>query len=264
MLVRVLLAAAVAIATASTALGREGGAGAGHAATRPDARRLLQRFAEDAALVPGGWVEAQYVYGNLPDGSRHFAGPLIAFRLATNVEAGLRFGFLDVESDGGPDGAGLSDIDLYAKYRFPGIGPHRLALGGLVKAATGDEDQGLGTGETDVEVFIAYRGTLPGVILVANAGVRFNGDPEPPLRSTDDSLLLGGAVLLPATRRLTFIVEATYETERIEGTDDDGRLTVGAQVLGRKLRGGFRVGVGAPLTDGAPDAEIIAGAFITY
>jgi len=226
-------------------------------------RRLLQRFAEDAAVIPGGWVEGQYVYQNLPDGSSHSAGAVVAFKIAADVEAGLRLGIEHLRPERGPSETGISDIDLYAKYRLPG-GTGRFALGALAKAATADQDKHLGTGKADYEIFGAYRADLEAVTLVANAGIRFNGQPDPPAQSSKDSFLLGGGVLLPATQRLTFVIEGTFESKRFEGEKDDGRLTLGFQSYCKGRRGGLRGGIGLPLTDGAPDLNLIFGAFLTY
>jgi hypothetical protein len=229
---------------------------------RGDAR-LFQRFVEDAAVVPGAWVEAQYSYENLNQGTRHRAGPIIAFRLGKDVEAGLRFGFEWLSVDGGPDGSGFSDLDIYAKYRFPGAAS-RFALGALFKAPTGDEENGIGTGSSDIEVFGAFRSDFKAVSLVANAGVRSNGGTDPPFADAQDSFLLGGGILLSATSAATFSVEASYETRRLAGAHADGRLTIGVQTFGPAGRGGFRGAIGIPLTDGAPDLNLLAGVYLVY
>jgi hypothetical protein len=241
-------------------------AGAARPAPASDrsSRRLFQRFVEDAVVSSGGWIEGQYRYQNLSDGSTHYAGPLIAFKMVNNVEAGLRFGFLDVRPEGGPNGSGLSDIDLFAKYRLKGAGRGRFALGTLVKVPVADETEGLGTGRSDLELFAAYRADLDAVSLVANAGFRHNGDPKAPLPSTEDSLLMGVGLLLPATSRLTFVIEGTYESERFKGAPNDARLTVGMQSMGEQRHGGFRGALAIPLSDGAPDYEVLAGAFFVY
>ena len=234
-------------------------------------RRLFQRFVEDAAITPGGWVEGQYLYENLPDGARHFAGPLLSFKVVEDLEAGMRFGFLHLRPDAGPTESGLSDVDLYAKYRLPG-GRGRFALGGLVKAATADEAKGLGPGKTDVdqgnvEILsdgVWRRADLEAVTLVANAGIRFNGEPDPPAPSARDSILFGGAIVMPATPTVSFVVEATYESKRRVGGRDDARLTAGLQVFGPQRRGGLRGAVAFPLSDGAPDLQMLLGAFLTY
>jgi hypothetical protein len=248
------------VAAAPPVLGQQSGGGPGGADR--GGRRLFQRFVEDAAIVPGGWIEGQVIYADLPGGDRTSAGPLIAFRLAPTLEGGLRFGLLDVDPDSGRGGSGFSDVDLYLKYRLPRGGAHRLAFGALIKAPTADEEEGLGTGKTDVEIFGAYRADLPAVTLVLNAGARYNGDPL--MGEAENSLLLGGGILMPATPRLTFIIEGSFETERLEGGENDGRLTTGLQLLGKGGRGGFRGALALPLTDGAPDYEIILGALFTY
>lgn len=238
------------------------GAAKKNVADRND-RRLFQRFVEDAAVSTGGWAELLYRYTNHPDGSEHFLGPLVAFKIVNNIEGGLRFGFKDVNPDPGSGESRLSDIDLFAKYRFPG-GRGRAALGALVKVPAADEEDGLGTGKSDLELFAAWRGDLEAVSIVANAGVRFNGDADPPVAPTDNSLFFGGALLLPASPTLTFVIEGTYETERFEGASDDARLTLGVQSRRAQGRSGFRGAVAIPLSDGAPDYEVILGVFLTY
>ena len=226
-------------------------------------RRLFQRFVEDAAVSTGGWIELQYRFDNLQDGTQHFLGPLVAFKIVSDIEGGLRFGWQDVNPDSGPNESGFSDVELYAKYRFPG-NRARAAVGGLVKLPKGDEEKGLGTGKEDFEVFAGWRADLDAVSIVANAAARFNGDPDPPLPSSSNSFLVGGGFLLPASARTTFVIEATFETERVEGASNDSRLTLGLQHRGRERHGGLRGAVAIPLSDGAPDYQVIAGAYFTY
>jgi hypothetical protein len=262
-LLAVLWPAATARILAQTPLPGAAGAPPKRGIADRNDRRLFQRFVEDATVSSGGWIELQYRYDNLSDGSQHFLGPIVAFKIVNDVEGGLRFGWQDINPDTGTNESGLSDIDLYAKYRFPGRRA-RAAVGALLKLPTADEDKGLGTGKRDVELFAAWRADLEAVSVVANAGVRFNGDPDPPLPPSDNSIQLGGALLLPASPRLTFVIEATYETERIKGATSDARLTLGAQARGRQGHGGLRGAIAVPLSDGAPDYQVIVGAFLTY
>jgi hypothetical protein len=262
-----LLPAGIRPAGAQTPPGESPGApGAGgsrkNLADRND-RRLFQRFVEDAAISTGGWAELQYRYTNLSNGSEHFLGPLVAFKIVSNIEGGLRFGVRDVNPDPGSGESGLSDIDLFAKYRLPG-GRGRAAVGVLAKVPTAKEEEGLGTGKTDLEVFAAWRADLDAVSIVVNAGARLNGDPDPPVPPTDNSLLFGGALILPASQTLTLVIEATYETERFEGASYDARLTLGVQSRSKEGHTGIRGGVAIPLSDGAPDYEVLFGAFLTY
>jgi len=239
------------------------GAPPGRSLAERNERRLFQRFVEDAAISTGGWIELQYRFDNLQDGTQHFLGPLVAFKIVNDFEGGLRFGWQDVNPDSGPNESGFSDIDLYAKYRFPG-NRSRTAVGGLVKLPKGDEEKGLGTGKEDFEVFFAWRADLDAVSIVANVAARYNGNPEPPLPSSSNSALVGGALLLPVSARETFVIEATFETERVEGATNDARLTLGLQHRGRQRKGGLRGAVAIPLSDGAPDYQVIFGVYATY
>lgn len=229
-----------------------------------DTRRLFQRFVEDAVVVPGGWVEGQFRYSNLPDDDDLYdLDALIAFHAGSNVEAGLRFGYVNLDASPGPDGSGLSDIDLYGKYVFPG-GRNRLALGGLLKLPTADEDEGLGTGEPDLEAFGAWRGNYEGVTVTANAGIRLNGDPDSQAQTSKDSALLGAGLILPVTPASSIVIEWSFETKRFEGRSNDSRLTPGFQMMFRGGQGGLRGALAIPLSDGAPDYQVIFGAFFTY
>lgn len=229
-----------------------------------DARRLFQRFAEDAAIVPSGWAEGQAAYTNLSgNGTYEFLGTQLAFRLNDQAEAGLRLGWAHLDASDAPNGSGLSDIDLYGKYRFHGSAGH-CAVGGLVKVPTADEEKGLGTGSADVEAFGACRADLKAASATANAGVRYNGSTDAPLPDARASVLLGGGLLIPTGPRATFVIEATYESERLDGAGSDARLTLGMQWSPPAPGLGFRGAVVLPLSDAAPDSQILFGAVWLY
>jgi hypothetical protein len=257
------LAAALVLAAASaTPLHAQAPAGA--AAGDRDGRRLFQRFAQDAAIMPGGWIEGVFTYANQPDeAERFFVGGRLAFQMGARGEAGLRLGWARQETVDGPDGSGLDDIDVYGKYRFRGAGG-QCAAGGLLKIATGDEENGIGTGATDVEGFFACRADFAAVTLAGSLGARYNGDPDPPLPPANASLLAGGAILIPAGARTTFVIEGTWETERLDGAGTDSRLTLGYSGAGPDPGFGMRGAIALPLASGAPDYEILFGAVWVY
>jgi hypothetical protein len=251
--------ALIALFTAAPPAAAQGGASP-YAEDR-GGRRLFQRFAEDAAIVPGGWVEGVFVYDNQPDNSqRFFAGGQFAFRLGDSAEAGLRLGFVDQQFDGADDGSGIADIDVYGKYRFGGP----CAVGGLIKIPTGDEGQGIGTGALDVEGFFACRADFAAVSLAGNAGIRSNGKSDPPLPDSQASLLLGGGLLIPTGTKTTFVIEATWESERLDGAGNDARLTFGYSGAGPGPGFGIRAAVALALTDAAPDYQVFFGAAWLY
>lgn len=226
-----------------------------------DGRRLFQRFVEDAAIIPGGWVEAVFTYDNQPDNAeRYFLGGQFAFRLTDRAEMGLRLGFVRQEFDGADDGSGVGDIDLYGKYRFGGP----CAAGGLIKVPTADQEEGLGTGAVDVEGFFACRADFQAVSLAGSAGIRANGNPDPPLPDSEASVLLGGGLIIPAGRTTTFVIEATWESERFDGVGNDARLTLGYSGAGPEPGFGIRAAIALPLSDAAPDYQVFVGAAWLY
>lgn len=229
-----------------------------------DARRLFQRFAEDAAIIPGGWMEGFLSFEHFESGvERVFLEGQFAFNIAEDNEMGLRLGFewLD-DDDSGFDGEGIADIDVWFKHRFAGSSP--CAIGGLLKLPTADEDEGLGTGKADFEFFGACRANLEAVTFTANAGARYNGDPDPPFPDSDASLLAGVGAIFPVGREISIVLEGSYETERLDGVGSDGRLTIGMQGVATRPGFGFRGAVALPLTDTAPDYQVFFGAVYLY
>ena len=229
-----------------------------------DARRLFQRFAEDSAIIPGGWVEGLLSFEHFDGGvDRVFLVGNFAFQVGEQNEAGLRLGFEWLDANAGDlDGSGLADIDAYFKHRFAGVSP--CAIGGLLKIPTAKEEKGLGTGKADFEFFGACRADLTAVTFTANAGARYNGDPDPPLPESEVSVLAGAGAIFPTGRDFSVIVEATWESERLDGVGNDARLILGLQSVATRPGFGFRGAVALPLTDAAPDYQVFFGAVYLY
>ena len=229
-----------------------------------DVRRLFQRFAEDAAVVPGGWMEGLLSFEHFESGvERAYLLGNFAFQVGEGNEAGLRLGFEWLDADGDDlDGRGIADIDAYFKHRFSGSSP--CAIGGVLKLPTANEEEGLGTGKADVEFFGACRANLQAVTFTANAGARYNGDPDPPFPGSEVSVLAGGGAIFPVSREMSVVLEGTWESERLDGVGNDGRLTIGLQGVATRPGFGFRGAVALPLTDAAPDWQVIFGAVYLY
>ena len=100
--------------------------------------------------------------------------------------------------------------------------------------------------------------------LAGSLGARYNGDPDPPLPDANASLQAGGALIIPAGASTTFVIEATWETERLDGAGTDARLTLGCSGAGPEKGFGIRAAVALPLTDQAPDYQILFGAAWLY
>ena len=230
-----------------------------------DSRRLFQRFAEDSAIIPTGWAEGQLSYEHVDHGvERANLDGLFAFALGRTNEAGVRLGFewLNAESPDA-DGSGIDDINVYFKHRLFN-GESHCALGGLMKLGIASEEEGLGTGKTDFEFFGACRADTRGATFTGNLGARYNGQPDAPLPDAEVSFLAGGGIILPTGNEVSVVIEATWESERLDGLGNDARLILGLQGVATRPGFGFRGALALPLTDATPDYQILFGAVYLY
>jgi len=248
-----------------------------NAAIRPISgnHRLFERFVEDGAIVPRGWIELKAAYADYQHGGRDLiGGPVVAFRFGRDVEAGFIAGVLDRRrSSGTPlygvslregiDGAGLADLALYGKYRAL-RGPLDLAVGGRVTVPLGDEQAGRGTGVFQYEVFTGMRKSWPRVTLVGSAGVAVRKDSRAPGEAEGrTSLKLGIGTLVPLSLLWTMIAEVDYEGARFEGEGSEAMALVGFDWRPTKFLAA-RVGGGAGLTDGAADLTAVLSVVMLF
>jgi hypothetical protein len=233
-----------------------------------DTIRLFQRFIEDGAIAPNVWLEGQFrLQTNVPvftgdEGERRVGQAILALGLTEDLELGLTVGLVNLDPDNASSDTGLDDMQIYAKYRVNEL-PLSVTLGGIVKIPTADEDEGLGTGEVDIEGFVGLRKDFGHVHLIGNGGVRFNQDPEIGNIDGRTSILLGGGVIIGLTQTMFNSWELNFESKRFEDGDSMTTLTPGLMWrLGE--RGLIRAGVGIGLSDGAPDFEGIGGIVLSY
>ncbi|HYV18924.1 MAG TPA: hypothetical protein VFC25_07835 [Verrucomicrobiae bacterium] len=230
-----------------------------------DSRRLFQRFAEDAAIIPGGWIEGQFNFEHIDSGvERMNLSGLFAFAVGHTNEVGFRLGFEKLNANSpDPDGSGIDDADVYFKHRLLN-GESHCALGGLMKLGFADADEGLGTGKTDLEFFAACRADTHAATFTGNIGGRYNGQPDAPLPDSEVSILAGGAVIFPFGNEWSAVIEATWESERLDGVGNDARLTFGLQGVATRPGFGFRGAFAIPLTDATPDYQVLFGAVYIF
>ncbi len=233
--------------------------------------RLFVRFVEDAAVVPSYWLEGQVGYrsNEAPFGSGTGAaaeadilqvGPVFAFNVAEDFEFGARVSLAGRDADDAGSDTGVTDLDLWGKVSIV-TEPLKIALGVLLTAPTGDEQDLLGTGETDVEFFSAARKDFEHITLAGNVGLRINQDPDFDGLDLEgkNSLLLGAALLFPTTERLALTLEWALETERFDGRKNDARVLGGFDLRTNESLL-FRGALGAGTSDGAPDLQLQASA----
>ena len=239
--------------------------------------RFLQFFVEDAAIVPTQWWEGQIRYVNngqyrsvnIPDSSTLAISPIVAISPRENFEIGAILSIEDIDYDKwfyrDNGGSGLSDTDIYAKYRFKKA-PFELTAGVLATLPTGNEDEGRGTGKVNVELFAVARKEFKEFTMTGVFGFRLNRDTTildaVPL-DAKTSVILGGGIIYPLSQTMALSGEVSVESERYKNTDSDIRVTPGIQFKAFK-NSLLRVGCGIGLSDGAPGFEAIFSYAYTF
>ncbi len=224
--------------------------------------RLFLSFAEDATVVPNQWWEGQLEYVDGDGVDTTLGRVVVAFQPVRRLEVGGRVGFGSTDTGPGlPDGRGATDLDVWGKYHLGTFGDDtELAAGGLVTVPTGDNTAGLGQDSFGAEGFLAVRQRLQRAIITGNLGFRFNDDGN--VFGVDlqgkTSAFLGVGAIVPIADEVSFVGEARVESARFEGGETDFRVLGGVnwRLTNRgMLRGAIAVG----LTDGAPNAQFLAG-----
>jgi len=236
--------------------------------------RLLTQFVEDGEVVNRGWLEGRSSYQGWDDGDRATLGSLMAFTVAGDFEVGLAFAGMWVDPDRGDSDEGFSDTQVFGKVRLIEK-PVILSVGTVISIPTGDEDDGMGSGEVDMEFFAAIRKAYRAMALVANGGFRVNQDADvrlstggfPRGRSGGEtegevSGVFGVGLIFLAGERWSYQAELSFESKRYEGHHSDLRFTPG--VFFRTARTSLRAGVSIGLTDGAPDYSLLGSAAFRF
>ena len=183
-------------------------------------------------------------------------------RSLSRVELGARAGVVRVDFDSGDEATGPTDLEAWARYHFGTRGARgiQLSAGALLTLPTGDEDTGSSFDALRSAWFVAGRLGVGQVTISAHAGLRFNEDAEIGSTRLDGVVapFVGGAVLWPLREDLVLVSELRFEAKRFEGAEADARLLVGA-TWKRFEPGMFRFALATGLSDGAPDAQLLAG-----
>jgi hypothetical protein len=221
--------------------------------------RFLQGFIVDAEVTEGWWFEGQGRVQNFAGNADAFRlGPIVAFTLFDKLEVGGRIDYISIDTSSGSE-SGASDTTAWAKWQF-NRNPVQVTVGGEFNIPTGDDGDGTGTGEFDAGVFVAVRKNLAEAYINGYLGLRENSGATIAGSSLNgkSSTFLGGGVIFPATKTLSYSGELTVETERYENTDAMVELT-GGVLWDFHERWTLRGGVGFGLDDGSPDWELIFG-----
>ncbi len=210
---------------------------------------------EDAGVVDTGHAEAEvgFEYVKQADEEMNLSC-VLKYGLVNNVDAGVEvpYHFIDVKA--GDDVDGLGDVSVCAKYHLwdEGDTAPAAAVVFTLKTATGDEDDGLGSGELDYGLNTALTKGLGSVTAHANAGYTFVGGGE-------DVFSYGLAMEYPLSETVNIVGELTGETA-FDGDFDENPCQglVGLNwALGETVT--LDVGVGFPISDASPDLTVTTG-----
>jgi hypothetical protein len=224
--------------------------------------RLFLAFAEDATVVDRQWWEGQVGTADWDGFDVNAITGVVAFQPWVDLEVGGRIGFGDTDADGGLDGSGATDLDVWTKYHLGGGEDTEFAVGGVFTVPTGDESAGLGSDAFGVSAFGALRHRLRKAIVTAHAGVQFNGDGrrfgETVDRDGETAPIMGAGVILPFSDQFATVGEIEFRDGRLDG-DDEATRVLGGINWRPGGRGIFRAALGFGLSDGAPDFEALIG-----
>jgi hypothetical protein len=228
------------------------------------ADRLFLNFIEDATIIDGQWWEGQFLWteGDPPESiDSMVVRAVAAIQLKPNLEVGGHVGFGSTDANGGVDGSGATDLDVYGKWHFGSSkNGTEYAAGGIVTVPTGDDTAGLGYDAFSFAGFGSLRHRFEKFILTGNVGFRANGNGA--FRGTDldgDLSFFGGAgIIMPLSDQVTFIGEADFESSRFDG--GDGTFDVlGGLNWHLSNRGIARLALTFGLADGSPDTVLTGG-----
>jgi hypothetical protein len=230
--------------------------------------RLLLRFVEDGAVVRNAWLEGALSWEDVAGGGDVRFRPNVAFRYGRDVEAGFVMSLLHRSREAGSflhgsvvqedqSSTGLGDLVLYGKYRVL-RSPVELSLGATCTVPLAHADSGLTSGAVQGSGFVGLRRrwsalTIAGHVGLARSEAARSGDgAEGRLSGT-----AGIGVLFPLAPMWVLVAELDHAGPEFEGDGSVSRLLVGLDwrpLANMVVRGG----VGAGLSDAAPDATGLA------
>jgi len=171
---------------------------------------------EDATVADKGAVEAElgFEYARQNNRDNNYNILLVpVYGLTENIEISCELPFDILKPKEGTDEEGLGDINLAVKTLFL---PEKelipsLLLKTVVKLETGDEDDGLGSGDEDVGLILAATKSMGPITIHGNAGYTFVGtDYDDTL---NDYLLYGIALECLIAPKLTIVSETYMESD---------------------------------------------------
>lgn len=149
---------------------------------------------------------------------------------------------------------GMGDVSLGVAYSLSNdlTGPYDIELAGRVKLPTADEDEGLGTGETDYTVSLDVARTVGAWTPFVTIGYRVMGDPAG--LDLDNTLQTSIGTSLQLSERYVALFSYDYNQATTSQLDDGQEIFAALNGPLTDTVSWTVYGV-AGLSDGSPDAE---------
>ena len=173
--------------------------------------------------------------------------------------AEVRDGRIVLEDTTSYDEVGVGDptFRVGADLTLPGSGGWSVALGGEVKPALADPDQGFGTGAWDGGVDLSVARRVSSTFLFANVGYLVLGDMEG-IELQDPVTYAVGLGYSPPGGRVGFLASFSGSTRILEDTDPPMELGAGLNFQLSPDRS-LSTNVSFGLTESSPDVSVAAG-----
>jgi hypothetical protein len=164
--------------------------------------------------------------------------------------------FLNLDTEGLDQQSGMGDVVLEAGYIYrPQDSSLRLFPSMSVKLPTADENDGLGSGETDLGAFLDVHKTCGGIVCTAGLGYIFIGEPAGTDYNNVLRLSIGG---FKAFQHAGLSAYLQYDSAMLDGATDPVKLGVDWFYL-LNLKYAVYINSAAGLNESAPDYGIRTG-----
>jgi opacity protein-like surface antigen len=210
-------------------------------------------------------VELSAEHASWPEGAEQAVSLAATTGLLDNLDVGLSVPFLRLDPDEGDGQSGLGDMEAGLKWRFLEAEGNRpaLALTLGVTIPVGDEEKGLGSGDSDISGALVAGFEFKQVNLHLNLGYTHVGGARTDEGEKEGVVLASAAVEWSVTEPLAVNAEFLYESKGTEGEDHALAATAGLTYAFSEMVS-LDLGARAGLSDTAPDWGLFTTLTMTF
>lgn len=205
------------------------------------------------------------VFTSADDGSEETGLTLdLGYGITDRLEVTVQLPWVSLGPESGSRHAGIGDIQIRPEFRLWEEGTVRpeVSIAGSVKFQNGNDEKGIGSGETDGSLSGQFSKTIVPFTLHLNLG--FTAVGQAPGTDLDNVIFYNGAVEFEAAEKLTLVAEITGSTHS-DPTSEEDPLEILFGFL-YEFSEGFTLdfGIGAGLNNASPDLRVTSGVTYSY